>query len=91
LAYAPNRGWKPFPLAVNFSLKMTYYFMNFHMRVQACPGTTGCSYEIVFTVNGLASPSLHLNIPSLSQGLKDYNHLILLIILIKSQGADIPY
>jgi hypothetical protein len=34
------------------------------------PGVTGGGYEIIFTVNGLGVPSLHLNIPGLGQGFK---------------------
>jgi hypothetical protein len=36
--------------------------------VQACPGATGCRYEIAFIFYGLGFPSPHLDMPGLGQG-----------------------
>ncbi len=50
-------------------------------RVQACPGATGCDYEIAFTFHGIGFPSPHLEMPGLGQGFKGYSRWMLLPIL----------
>jgi len=37
-------------------------------RVQACPGATGCGYEIVFTFYEPGFTSPHFDMPGLGQG-----------------------
>ena len=53
-------------------------------RVQACPGATGCDYEIIFIFYGRVFPSQQIDMPSLGQGFKGYNRLILLTVNIQS-------
>jgi hypothetical protein len=45
-------------------------------RVQACPGATGCGYEIMFTFYELGFSSAHPDRPSLGQGFKGYKMMI---------------
>ena len=45
-------------------------------RVQACPGATGCGYDIFFAFYGLVLPSPHLDMLGLGQGFKGYKMLI---------------
>jgi hypothetical protein len=48
--------------------------------VQACPGATGCGYEIVFTFYEHCFPSPHFDMPGLGQGFKGYNRWTLPVL-----------